>query len=340
MLAIIAFSVALVISAVFVGVFQKWARTRILDIPGHRSSHSIPTPRGGGLAIVVIVLSGIWVAPIPHDRALVYTIAGALVAAISLADDIKGIRWPVRMATHAACAALLIWHSDLISLATYRIGGLDAGRALATAIAFLWIVGLTNAYNFMDGIDGIAAGQGIVAAFAWWAMMAGADSFIATTAALVAGSTAGFLIHNRHPAKIFMGDVGSAFLGLTFAGFPLLSNGDGRRMAIAAPLIVLPFIVDAFFTFLRRASRGEHVFTAHRSHWYQRLVITGMSHSSTALLYSAVAAVTGLAAVALSRGLWKAAIALVVAALAAMAGVYERVRRRENAASSNAVIFS
>jgi UDP-N-acetylmuramyl pentapeptide phosphotransferase/UDP-N-acetylglucosamine-1-phosphate transferase len=150
----------------------------------------------------------------------------------------------------------------------------------------------------MDGIDGIAGGQAFVAGLGWAvAGFLSGNTFIMFFGLLIAASSLGFLFHNWSPAKIFMGDVGSAFLGYTFAVLPLIFASDTRfRPSGLAPffagiLLLWPFIFDSIFTLLRRLRLGENVFQAHRSHLYQRLVVLGYSHKSVSLLYSALAMV-------------------------------------------------
>jgi UDP-N-acetylmuramyl pentapeptide phosphotransferase/UDP-N-acetylglucosamine-1-phosphate transferase len=161
---------------------------------------------------------------------------------------------------------------------------------LGLIITFFWIIWLTNAYNFMDGIDGIAGTQGLTAGIGW--LLTGIFFKLEITGFLggvLALSNLGFLLHNWQPAKIFMGDVGSAFLGFTFAVIPLIAlnemqNGQ-THLAAAAIWLVWLFVFDTLYTFFRRLLRGEKFWLAHRSHLYQRLVITGYSHQFVTVLY-------------------------------------------------------
>jgi UDP-N-acetylmuramyl pentapeptide phosphotransferase/UDP-N-acetylglucosamine-1-phosphate transferase len=170
-------------------------------------------------------------------------------------------------------------------------GALRFGAA-AWPLTLLWIIGLTNAFNFMDGIDGIAGITAVAAAGAIAAAAAalGAGS-VAVTAAALAGGSLGFLTSNWQPARIFMGDVGSAFCGFMLAVLPLTLPADCVPVVLpVAALAAWPFIFDASFTILRRLRRGENIFQAHRSHLYQRLVIAGWSHRHVACLYGGMAA--------------------------------------------------
>jgi UDP-N-acetylmuramyl pentapeptide phosphotransferase/UDP-N-acetylglucosamine-1-phosphate transferase len=153
-------------------------------------------------------------------------------------------------------------------------------------VAVVWIVGLINAYNFMDGIDGIAGGVAVVAAL-WWIALFPKEPMWSIGVLLVAAAL-GFLLHNWSPARIFMGDVGSTFLGCMFAVLPLM-----LEVPVIGGLLMWPFLFDTGFTFLRRLLRREDIFSAHRDHLYQRLIISGWSHASVALLYIALTAVSG-----------------------------------------------
>ena len=298
--------IAFTASYLLVSGIRRWAlRSNLLDIPNERSSHTRSVPRGGGLAIVVISLIGliiIWnLRPVwPWSALFVYGSGAALIAVVSLLDDLRSLPNRVRFAVHSLSAALVIlgigyWSKVNLPL----LGTLNLGW-LGLAITFLWIVGLTNAYNFMDGIDGIAGGQAVVAGLGWIVLgWLGNQHLVAVLGLLLASTSLGFLGHNWSPAQIFMGDVGSAFLGYTFAVLPVVAAQHDPRFALAGVLLVWPFVFDTAFTFLRRLLHRENVFTAHRSHLYQRLVITGISHKIVASLYIGLAIIGLVCSVAL-----------------------------------------
>jgi UDP-N-acetylmuramyl pentapeptide phosphotransferase/UDP-N-acetylglucosamine-1-phosphate transferase len=275
-------------------------RHQILDVPNERSSHTESVPRGGGAPIVALTLAGLWIwagtKPENNYRALAaYTVGGLIIAAISWLDDWRSQPNWLRFSVHTLGAVLAIYAFGAFPFA--EILRLD-GRVfvwLGPALTAFWIIGLTNAYNFMDGIDGIAGGQAVIAGLAWAAIgWVSGHSLILTVGMLVASTSLGFLIQNWPPARIFMGDVGSAFLGYTFAVLPLMFNSrlgatGGFAPLAAGILAVWLFVFDSTFTILRRLRRGENVFNAHRSHLYQRLVIAGNTHQSVSLLYCGLA---------------------------------------------------
>ena len=285
---------------------RRWAlRSNMLDIPNERSSHTQPRPRGGGLAIVAISLIGliiIWILrPAWSWLTLIVYVAGAiLIAVVSFIDDAHSLSNRVRFAAHSLSALLVIVFIGYWSRVPLPVLGILNLGWLGAVITFLWIVGMINAYNFMDGIDGLAGGQAVVAGLGW-TILGWSDNqpLVVALGLLLAASSLGFLGHNWSPARIFMGDVGSAFLGYTFAVLPIIAAQHEPRLTLAGVLLVWPFIFDTVFTFLRRLVNHENIFTAHRSHLYQRLVATGLSHKGVASLYIGLAIIGLVCSVAL-----------------------------------------
>jgi UDP-N-acetylmuramyl pentapeptide phosphotransferase/UDP-N-acetylglucosamine-1-phosphate transferase len=234
----------------------------------------------GLLAFTAFVSSEYW------TEVFFYTLGVGLVACVSWLDDLYALPTRVRLAAHSLAAILAIitlgqWDEIVFPL----LGPVHLGW-LGLPVTFLWIVGLTNAYNFMDGIDGIAGGQAVVAGFGWAIIGSIMDlPFLCILGTLLAATSLGFLFHNWPPARIFMGDVGSAFLGYSFACLAIIGARKDPRLAIAGVFLVWPFVFDTIFTFFRRLKNRENVFSAHRSHLYQRLVISGYSHRTITLLY-------------------------------------------------------
>jgi Fuc2NAc and GlcNAc transferase len=297
---------ALAFIATWIGVevFRRWTlRRNLLDEPNERSSHTIPTPRGGGLVIVAITIVGyVVVSLVTGSRPSPGYLAGALiVAGVSWLDDLYSLPFWTRLIAHIAAACLIVMdlggfqsiHLPLVST------DIAIGRAAGAAIAVVWLVGLVNAYNFMDGIDGIASLQSIVASGAWLTvgLVFGWTSPLILASMLLAAS-AGFLIHNWQPAKIFMGDVGSAFIGFTLAALPLVAGTESSSAFIPlfGIVVVWLFVFDTVLTMFKRAFKGERIWEAHRQHHYPQMIIAGMSHAAVTSIYGVAAAIIALTA--------------------------------------------
>ena len=257
------------------GVLRRYALAReLVDAPGPRSSHQMPTPRGGGLSIVVSALGAMtalwWLQLLPAATFVGMAGAGALVAAAGFWDDHGHLAPPWRLAIHAVGAGWgLYWLGGFPQLV---IAGVSVDFGLAgEVLILLLLVWLTNLYNFMDGIDAIAAVEAITvclggATVNW---LANASSVGTLLPAMFAVACAGFLLWNLPPAKIFMGDVGSGFVGVAL-GLLWVQSGWLQPELLWAWLILLGvFVTDATVTLLRRWVRGEKVYHAHRSHAYQ-----------------------------------------------------------------------
>jgi Fuc2NAc and GlcNAc transferase len=279
-----------------------------LAIPNLRSSHLHPTPLGGGLVIVAVTLLGfllsVWLHPDWSWQVLLgYVLGALLVAGVSWWNDMRILPIWLRLLVHGLAAGLAIW--GIGSWQMISLPGLVQFKLawLSIPITLVWIVGLTNAYNFMDGIDGIAGSQAIVAGLGWAALgwLIG-QPLLSLLGLLIAGSNLGFLGHNWPPAKVFMGDVGSAFLGYSFAVLPIIASQTDSRAALAGVLLVWPFVFDSVFTILRRTMRGESILSAHRSHLYQRLIIVGHSHRNVTLIYIVLAVSSASLAISWMRG--------------------------------------
>lgn len=330
---------ALTLVASYVGVarFASWAeRVKMLDIANQRSLHQQPKPRGAGLVIVALTIIGAWavfVALGPHDqwmRLLAFTAGGLLIAHVSWCDDRFGVPAGVRLAVHGLSAVIAIlglgyWRVIALPL----VGELSLGM-FGTVITFLWIVGLTNAVNFMDGIDGLTGAQAVIAATGWliigWLVHV---PLLATLSILLAATSLGFLLHNWPPARVFMGDIGSAFLGYSLAVVPLVIASSPSWSAMTAVLLVWPFVFDSGVTFLMRLGRGENVFIAHRTHFYQRLVAAGREHRSVTSFYAALAVAGALLALGWARQVPAVDLAVSLGLPVMSALVWCVVRRQE-----------
>lgn len=294
MIELIAFVIIFSVSWLGVKLFLGWSLKRqLLDIPNERSSHDTPTPRGGGLVIVIVSLFSYLIYSLVYGHRLIwgYLVGAALIALISWLDDVYSISFVWRFLVHSLAAALLLydagaWQNIYLPVfdTTISLGYLGA------VISYGWIVWLTNAYNFMDGIDGISGVQAVTAGVGW--MLIGyliGFTNIYFYGGVLAFSSLGFLLHNWPPAKIFLGDVGSAFLGFSFAAMPFLAGsvhtGKAAPLPVFAVLLVWFFVFDTMLTFFARLLKRRKVWEPHREHLYQKLIISGLSHRRVSLIY-------------------------------------------------------
>jgi UDP-N-acetylmuramyl pentapeptide phosphotransferase/UDP-N-acetylglucosamine-1-phosphate transferase len=290
-----ALSVAFATAIVGGVAYLRWAPRRALDVPNDRSSHTRPTPRGGGIVIVsgFVVGLAVWLQTggALSPRALGWLVGALIVATVGFVDDLQPLPALPRLTIQLLAAGLLT---------VAGVQDREMPLLLALPLAFVYITVFTNVYNFMDGIDGLAASQAIVAGAAL--AIAGNlinNPLVAIGGGLLAAASAGFLLYNLPPARLFMGDVSSTFLGFSFAGLCLLGNigvGGGRLPLEFGAIVLAPFLFDSLVTLARRILRGERWYAAHRSHFYQRLVQHGLSHGQVTSLYAGLAVIAAAAA--------------------------------------------
>lgn len=279
---------------------------KILDTPNERSSHTQPTPRGGGIAIVLAFLAGIALIHLIGDSSPIYTqyflgffLSSLAIATISFLDDFRICPTYIKLVGYLAATFVAMLAGLVIDITHFPYLGEVHWGIWGYPLTFLWIFGLTNAYNFVDGLDGLATSTAVIAAlFLSIISFQQGSHFIYLAALTLAAATLGFLIFNFPPAKIFMGDVGSTFLGLTFATMAIVAAryDHSHTSLFVVPLLLLHFIFDALFTFFRRLLAGEAVLQAHRTHLYQLLNRMGLSHTQVTATYSFMAITQGLAA--------------------------------------------
>ncbi len=328
--------VVVILAAGFLtGLFRRYALARrLIDVPGDRSSHHQPTPRAGGAAVVLVTLAAVLWLALRNDLSstLAWTLVGggALVAGIGFWDDHGHVAAHWRLLVH--CLAT-VW-------ALAWIGGVPAvpfGQYLwqpgwlGVGVAGFGIVWLLNLYNFMDGIDGIAGAEAVfVSVGAALILGSGGEAGMVSFLLVVAGACVGFLFWNWAPARVFMGDVGSGFLGYVL-GVTAVASTDGPITLWSWMILLGLFLVDATLTLVRRALRGERWWAAHRSHAYQHAARRWASHAgvSTGAIVVNVLWLFPLAWAASawpSQGWWLAVVALLPLAFAAVrlgAGVPE-----------------
>lgn len=246
---------------------------KLMDVPNSRSSHTVPTPRGGGVAFVLTYLAFLswawWFSEVDTATLMSSAGAGTLVAVIGFIDDHQHIAARWRLLGHFGAAILVI--APLAPFPAVSVMGreLDLGF-VGLVLSAIYLVWMLNLYNFMDGIDGIAAVEAVTTCLGMvflYSLSQNSEMILAPV--LLATCVGGFLFLNFPPAKIFMGDAGSGFLGIVLAGFSLQAAFKEPELIWPWLILMGVFIVDATFTLLRRLLRGDKVYEAHRSHAYQ-----------------------------------------------------------------------
>lgn len=299
------FALSLFFIAFYITRYMLYSR-KVIDHPNNRSSHLVSVPKSGGISIVITFLFAMVIIYTFGDEELVrreyfisFVLCSILIAAISLYDDINNKSIQFKFASQlVAVAMVLIFGIVIDSISLPIIGSVNLGWS-AYLISFIWIFGLTNAYNFMDGLDGLMAGiTAIVSLFFMIICYSQGSSFVYISCySLLAGSL-GFLVFNFPPAKIFMGDVGSAFIGFTLAVLAIIAAryDSSHTSFLVMPLLLFNVLFDTTFTFIRRMLNGEKVTMAHRTHLYQLMNQLGFSHMEVTLAQYCMVFLQGLGA--------------------------------------------
>ncbi len=265
-------------------LFSKFG-WNVQDIPNERSLHTVPTPRIGGVGLMVGVMAA-WALVL---NSLVWWLLAPMLGLflVSLLDDMRGLPVRQRLLAHFIAAALLVAGSGLMS----------QQGILVAVLVLLFTVWMTNLYNFMDGSDGLAGGMTFIGFSVYGvAALQGHEEQFAMLNFSVGAAAVGFLYFNFHPARIFMGDAGSIPLGFLAAAMGVW-GWQNQLWPVWFPLLVFsPFILDASMTLLKRALRGEKIWQAHREHYYQRMLMLGTGHRNTALIEYALMAGAGISA--------------------------------------------
>ena len=279
---------------------------RILDHPNQRSSHDDAMPKSGGISIVVTFLIGMAYIVGFAETELIqqryifgFIFSAMLIAMISFIDDVGEKSALFKLGTHIVSVAVVL--SSGIVIDTLSLPWEDSASLglFGYVVSFFWILGLTNAYNFMDGIDGLVASTALIAGLFFMAISYyEGSSFVYITSYTIIAGAVGFLVYNTPPAKIFMGDVGSAFLGFVFATLAIIAAryDESHTSFLVMPMLLFHFIFDTLFTFIRRIVNGLNPLKAHRTHLYQIRVRSGNTHLEVTLMLSCMAFLQGLGA--------------------------------------------
>ncbi len=314
--AIVSGGISFLVAGSLVPLLVRFAVGRnLLDVPNTRSSHETPTPRLGGIAVILGTWLGTFVFGL--DAAWPLLLAATLVGLVGLADDFLDLHFGVKAAAQAAAAAalLFLYPPELLSEAPLLLA------PFVFLVGVLWVAAVCNAFNFMDGIDGITGGVALVGGLFLFALAGDAGAFLPA----FVGAVAGFLVWNINPASIFMGDAGSYFIGFALAAAalyaPTAEIGWSPLPFVACALVFTPYLFDTAFTIFRRLKfgAGRNIFSAHREHIYQRITPETSMHRRTSNLYYGLAVVSGFAALAASEGGMALALGVVVACFCCVA---------------------
>jgi UDP-N-acetylmuramyl pentapeptide phosphotransferase/UDP-N-acetylglucosamine-1-phosphate transferase len=291
-----AVAVAFLVAVALIPLLVRAAIGRnLLDVPNARSSHEVPTPRLGGIAVI----AGVW-ATTPFTSGEIYVLLPATLAGfVGALDDLIDLRVWVKAAGQAMSALVL-----LLLLPPPILG--DAGFLWPAALLFsvFWIVSVVNAYNFMDGIDGMAGGTAILNALFLGALL-NASTNVGVGLPALAAAVAGFMVWNISPARIFLGDSGSYFVGFFLGAVALYAapvGGSSYLGFVVVAAVFTPFLFDTGYTLARRVWAGKEVFTAHREHIYQRIARDPTKHRQVSIIYYTLAVLSGLATLFASGG--------------------------------------
>jgi UDP-GlcNAc:undecaprenyl-phosphate/decaprenyl-phosphate GlcNAc-1-phosphate transferase len=274
------------------------------DKPNQRKVHQKIMPRLGGLAIYISFIAGLLILQpdAPYNMAII--LGSLIIIATGVLDDMIEISAKVKLAGQLAAAAIVVvWGGVHVEFVNLPFGGMLEFGMLSIPLTILWIVGITNAINLIDGLDGLAAGVSSIAliTISGMAIIMG-DPYVVAIGSITLASTLGFLIYNFHPAKIFMGDTGALFLGYIISVLSLLGFKNVTMISFIVPVIILGVpISDTFFAIIRRIVTKKPLSAPDKSHLHHCLLRLGYSHRQTVILIYAMAAFFGLTAVIFSQ---------------------------------------
>ncbi|MCG7334390.1 undecaprenyl/decaprenyl-phosphate alpha-N-acetylglucosaminyl 1-phosphate transferase [Sporosarcina sp. ACRSM] len=313
---------ALIASILLTPLVIKLAfRIGAVDRPNYRKVHASVMPRIGGLAIFGAFLIGYMILRPADEHAAGILVGALIIVIVGFLDDMLEITAKAKLAGQLAAALVVVtWGGLQIEFINLPfIGQIDFGY-FSIPITIIWIIGITNAINLIDGLDGLAAGVSTIAliSISVMALLMG-DLFVVATTAILAASSLGFLFYNFHPAKIFMGDTGSLFLGFMISVLALLGFKNIAVVSLIIPVIILGVpISDTFFAIVRRIRMKQPITAPDKSHLHHCLLRTGFSHRQTVLIIYGLATLFGVAAILFSQATVWGAILLIIVMLIAI----------------------
>lgn len=317
---IVAFAVALIASYLLTPHVKRLAiKAGALDKPDARKVHTQPIPRMGGLAIYAGFLLAVLASVHVNRELFGLLLGGTVILAVGIIDDMKQLSARVKLAGQIIAACVPIAFDVQIEWLTNPFGGMIYLDYFSVPLTILWIVSLTNTVNLIDGLDGLAAGVSTIASVTIL-LVAAQQNFwmVAILTAALAGSALGFLQHNFNPAKIFMGDTGSMFLGYMLAAVSVLGTvKSAATIALVVPIVSLGLpIMDTAFAIIRRFSSGKPIFKPDKGHLHHRLLAMGLTQKQVVLLMYVFSAGLGVSAILLTEVSFYFAAAIVVMLLA------------------------
>jgi len=289
------------------------------DKPNQRKVHQKIMPRLGGLAIYLSFVAGYLILQPENEYSFYILLGSFIIIAVGILDDVYELSAKVKFVGQLAAAYIVVVLGGIqVTFINLPFGGQLEFGLLSIPISILWIVGITNAINLIDGLDGLAAGVSSIALITISGMaLSKGDIFAASLGFIVLGSTLGFLIYNFHPAKIFMGDTGALFLGYMISVLSLLGFKNVTFISFIIPVLILGVpISDTLFAIIRRIAKKQPLSAPDKSHLHHCLLRIGYTHRQTVLVIYGMSAAFGLVAVILSKtAMWVSMIILAVVLL-------------------------
>lgn len=275
-----------------------------MDTPDERKVHSNPIPRMGGLAIYFGVVAAIFISMEINHQILGILLGGTVMLAVGIIDDMKQLSAKIKLFGQILAALVLISFDVRIEWLTNPFGSMVYLDYLSIPVTILWIVAVTNTVNLIDGLDGLAAGVSSIASITILFVALQQDLWlVALLTAAIAGSAVGFLFHNFNPAKIFMGDTGSLFLGYMLSAVSVMGAVKGAAtIALFVPIVALGLpIMDTAFAIIRRYTNGVPIFRPDKGHLHHRLLAMGLSQKQVVLSMYVISGLLGISAIVLSE---------------------------------------
>jgi UDP-GlcNAc:undecaprenyl-phosphate/decaprenyl-phosphate GlcNAc-1-phosphate transferase len=299
----------------------------VTDKPDPRKVHQKIMPRLGGLAIYISFIIGFLALGLLNRETLPIIIGCTIIIITGILDDKFTLSAKVKLLGQIVAAIIVVMNGVVIQFINLPFGGMIEFGIFSIPITILWIVGITNAVNLIDGLDGLAAGVSSIAliTISGMALLKG-DLFTSSLGMILLGSTLGFLVHNFYPAKIFMGDTGALFLGYMISILSLLGFKNVTMLSLVVPIIILGVpISDTFFAIIRRLLNKSPISAPDKSHLHHCILRSGFSHRQTVLLIYAMAAMFSLAAFIFSQATIRGALLVIIVMLIVIELFVEKV---------------